>query len=57
MLLSDKLPKRNWWHGTNMAEPEYAEDYVTEYGSWWEREERPLAFLRAVWSSEVLSRT
>jgi Tfp pilus assembly protein PilF len=52
MLLSDKLPKRNWWHGTNLAEPEYGEDYVTEYGNWWERKERPLAFLRAVWSSQ-----
>lgn len=52
MLLGDKLPRRDWWHGTNLVEPEYAEDYVTEYGSWWGREERPLVFLRAVWRSE-----
>ncbi len=51
MLLSDKLPRKDWWHGTNLAEPEYAEDYMMEYGSWWKREEMPLVFLRAVWNS------
>jgi tetratricopeptide (TPR) repeat protein len=56
MLLDDKLPKRDWWHGTNLAEPEYAEDYMIEYSSWWEREEAPLFFLRAVWNSREVQR-
>ena len=51
MLLDDKLPKRDWWHTTGWAEPEYAEDYVIEYRSWWEKEELPLVFLGAVWNS------
>ena len=51
ILLGDKLPKSDWWHGINWAEPEYAEDYMIEYNSWWEKEELPLAFLRAVWNS------
>jgi len=25
--------------GSNLAEPLYAEDYVREYGSWWEKED------------------
>lgn len=51
MLLDDKLPKRDWWHGISWAEPEYAEDYMIGYSSWWESEELPLVFLRACWSS------
>ncbi|MBT9141422.1 MAG: hypothetical protein DDT30_02014 [Dehalococcoidia bacterium] len=50
MLLGDKLPKRDWWHGISWAEPEYAEDYVIEYSNWWEMEELPLVFLGAVWN-------
>lgn len=56
MLLGDKLPRKDWWHGTDLAEPEYAEDYANEYGSWWEREEMSLVFLRAVWSCEDVQR-
>ena len=51
MLLGDKLPKSDWWHGTNWAQPECAEDYVSEYFGWWESEELPLVFLRACWNS------
>ncbi|MCL0089925.1 tetratricopeptide repeat protein [Dehalococcoidia bacterium] len=50
MLLGDKLPKRDWWHGISWAEPEYAEDYIIDYSNWWEMEELPLVFLRAVWN-------
>jgi len=50
MLLDDKLPKRDWWHSISWAEPEYAEEYMIEYSSWWEREELPLYFLRTVWN-------
>ncbi len=56
MLLGDKLPKRDWWHGISWAEPEYAEDYMIEYSSWWEKEELPLVFLRAVWNSGEVQR-
>jgi tetratricopeptide (TPR) repeat protein len=51
MLLGEKLPKSDWWHDTSWAEPEYAEDYVSEYRSWWEKEKLPLVFLRAIWDS------
>jgi len=51
MLLDDKLPKRDWWHSISWAEPEYAEEYMVEYGSWWEKDDLPLYFLRAVWNS------
>jgi tetratricopeptide (TPR) repeat protein len=56
MLLDDKLPKRDWWHSISWAEPEYAEDYMIEYGGWWEKEELPLVFLRAVWNSGEVQR-
>jgi len=57
MLLGDRLPKRDWSHGTNLADPEYAEDYLIEYGSWWKREETSLVFLRAVWSSSDIQQS
>lgn len=56
MLLGDKLPKTDWWHGISWAEPEYAEDYMIEYSSWWEKEELPLVFLGAVWNSGEVQR-
>ena len=56
MLLRDKLPKRDWWHGISWAEPEYGEDYMIEYSSWWEREELPLVFLSTVWNSGEVQR-
>jgi tetratricopeptide (TPR) repeat protein len=56
MLLGDKLPKRDWWHSTSWAEPEYAGDYVIEYGGWWEKQEVPLHFLRAVWNFDEVQR-
>ncbi len=56
MLLGAKLPRRDWWHGINWAEPAYAEDYIAEYGNWWRSEERPLTFLRVVWDSEGVQR-
>jgi len=56
MLLGAKLPRSDWWHGINWAEPECAEDYITEYANWWRSEDRPLTFLRAVWDSEGVQR-
>jgi hypothetical protein len=55
-LLDDKPPKRDWWHSISWAEPEYAEDYMIEYSSWWEREGLPLVFLRAAWNSGEVQR-
>ncbi len=57
MLLKDKLPESDWWHGSNLAEPEYAEDYVIEYHSWWEKEESALRLLRAIWVHGEVQRT
>jgi len=44
MLLGDKLPRRDWWHGISWAEPEYAEEYMIEYGKWWHKDELPYVF-------------
>ena len=57
MLLKDKLPESDWWHGSNLAEPLYAEDYVREYGNWWEKEESALRSLRAIWDHGEVQRT
>jgi tetratricopeptide (TPR) repeat protein len=57
MLLKDKLPERDWWHGSNLAEPQYAEDYVKKYGNWWEKEESALMLLRAIWDHGEVQRT
>ena len=57
LLLKDKLPESDWWHGSNLAEPPYAEDYVKEYGNWWEKEEFALRPLRAIWDHGGVQRT
>jgi len=51
MLLDSELPERDWWPDTSWTEPEYAEDYVIDYGDWWDEEELYLLFLEAVWDS------
>jgi tetratricopeptide (TPR) repeat protein len=51
VLLGHKLPKRDWWHDSNLAEPEYAVEYLNDYGAWWHQETLPLALLEAVWTS------
>jgi len=56
MLLKEKLPRSDWWYDTSWAESEYADDYVSEYRSWWEKEDLPLVFLRAVWGSWEVQR-
>ena len=56
MLLKDKLPESDWWHGSNLAEPLYAEDYVSEYGNWWEKEDSALRLLRAIWNHGEVQR-
>jgi len=48
-LLKVKLPPSDWWHGTNLAEPDYARDYVDDFGSWWKRDKGPLQLLSSVW--------
>jgi tetratricopeptide (TPR) repeat protein len=57
MLLKDKLPESDWWHGSNLAEPPYAEDYIRKYGNWWEKEESALMLLRAIWDHGEVQRT
>lgn len=57
LLLGEDLPDTDWWHGTNWAEPEYAVDYVMDYGEWWDLEDLPLEVLEAVWWSMDLQKT
>jgi tetratricopeptide (TPR) repeat protein len=45
-LPSDRL---NIWYGSNESEPEYAFEYVEEYGYLWEGKSAALAFLRGVY--------
>lgn len=51
MLLDEKLPKSNWFHTTGWAQPDYAREYLIDYGTWWEEEESALSFLSEVWDS------
>jgi tetratricopeptide (TPR) repeat protein len=51
VLLGHRLPKRDWWHDSNLAEPEYAVEYLNDYGAWWHQEKLPMALLDAVWTS------
>jgi len=57
MLLGQKLPKSDWWHGTSWAQPECAQDYLTDYHKWWETQELPLAFLDECWNSLEVQQT
>ncbi len=57
MLLGQKLPKSDWWHGTSWAQPECAEDYLMDYYAWWESEYLPLVFLHACWNSLEVQQT
>jgi len=56
MLLGGKLPRSDWWHDTGWVEPGYAQDYVTEYRSWWSKEPGSLDFIQAVWTSASVQR-
>jgi hypothetical protein len=56
MLLKDRLPDSDWWHGSSLAEPQYAEDYVNDYRSWWEKQESALGLLRAIWNNGEIQR-
>jgi hypothetical protein len=57
MLLKEPLPESDWWHSSSLAEPQYAEEYVREYQSWWQKEECALRFLRAIWGHGEVQRT
>ena len=51
MLLEEKLPKSDWFHTTGWAQPEYAREYLIDYGTWWEEEEAALVYLEEIWNS------
>jgi len=51
MLLEEKLPKSDWFHTTGWAQPEYAREYLIDYGTWWEEEEVALVYLEEIWNS------
>jgi tetratricopeptide (TPR) repeat protein len=42
------------WHGSNVAEPEYALDYWQSYSKLWTRHPRAIAFLRLVYDDETV---
>jgi tetratricopeptide (TPR) repeat protein len=50
LLLKDKILVSDWWHSSKLSEPEYADEYVSEYRSWWEMETSALGLLRVIWN-------
>jgi tetratricopeptide (TPR) repeat protein len=57
MLLKEPLPECDWWHSSSLAEPQYAEDYVREYQSWWQKDESALKVLHTIWVHGEVQRT
>jgi tetratricopeptide (TPR) repeat protein len=49
LLLGEPLPEDPIWHFTNLAWPDYAEDYLDLYEPLWEQAPRALGCLRRLW--------
>jgi tetratricopeptide (TPR) repeat protein len=52
LLLDEPLPDTKVWHGINLGEPFYAEDYLDRYGALWDNEAR--AALAVLWQADPL---
>jgi tetratricopeptide (TPR) repeat protein len=51
LLLGEPWQRRDVWHATNLAEPEWAEDYLRETGDLWRSVPDSLQFLRFWWQA------
>lgn len=52
LLLDEPLPDTDIWHGIDIGEPFYAEDYLDRYGALWDDEAR--AALAVLWQADSL---
>ena len=52
MLLGERWERQDVWHGSNMAEPEWAADCVQRYGDLWRKAAGSADFLRRWWTAE-----
>ena len=51
MLLGERWQLLDGWHATNMAEPEWASDYVEAQGDLWRKVKQSAVLLRRWWSA------
>jgi tetratricopeptide (TPR) repeat protein len=56
LLLHEKIPDTDWQPDSHFSEPQYAEDYVNDYGDWWKKHEPALKLLKAVWHHGTIQR-
>lgn len=56
MLLGESWTRVPGFHGTNMAEPEWAADYVARAGDLWRRVPGSAELLRGYWNAEPIRR-
>ncbi len=54
LVLSGDFKRMNIWHGTNLAEPQYAVDYWETYAKLWAKRPSALRFLRSVHEDETV---
>ncbi len=54
VVLFHKVEPLKIWHGSNLAEPEYALDYWRDYSKLWTRRPRAATFLRLVYGDEIV---
>jgi hypothetical protein len=54
MLLGEPWERLDAWHGTNMAEPEWAGDYVESHRDLWRRVNGSAAALRWWWKAPIV---
>jgi hypothetical protein len=54
VVLSGKVRPVNIWHGSNLAEPEYALEYWADFGVLWRGQKEAARFLRLVYEDEAV---
>ena len=54
VVLSGKVKPLNIWHGSNLAEPEYALEYWADFGVLWRGQKEAARFLRLVYEDEAV---
>jgi len=54
LLLGQRPPGEEFWTFSNMAWPDYAEEYVETYGRLWKTSAKALGSLRRLWRDEEL---
>lgn len=55
IVLSGRVKRIDIWHGSNLAESQYALDYWEGYGALWRGQGEAVRFLRLVYENEAVS--